>query len=91
MNMVKCKIDNRWMRGIEHASITVISPAGGSVTMGKLNIDKASDSLRELVWKIAGSGEEIELTIDEMQLLTTYPKASVYKKRTQYKSFTTKK
>ena len=87
MNMVKCKIDNRWMWSIESASITVISPAGGSVRMRKLNMDKASDSLRELVWKIAESGKEVELTIDEMRLLTTYPRASVYKKRTQYKKY----
>ena len=83
MNTIKCKVDNRWMRSLEKASITVLSPTGGYVTMGKRHMDKASDSLKELVWKIAGSHTEVELTVDEMKLLITYPRADVYKKKTK--------
>lgn len=78
----KCKIDNQWMWGLETACLTIHSPAGGYVRIDKWHMDSFNQpKLNELVWRIAEQGKEIELTADEMKLLTTYPKATVYKKR----------
>lgn len=76
-----CKIDNRWMWSLENACITVVSPTGGYVRIDKWHMDGASDELRKLVWRIYDAGKTIDLTVEEMKLLTTYPKASVYRKR----------
>lgn len=83
MNMntlVHCKVDNRWMWGMENACITVTSPSGGYVRIEKKYMsEKFSDELRSLIWRIEGNGNTIRLTKDEMMLLTTYPKATIYK------------
>lgn len=83
MKQIKCNIDSRWMWGLESACITVISPSGGYIRLDKWHMDKASDELRELVWRCVKAADSedrsILLTVDEMQLLTTYPKASIYK------------
>ena len=83
MNMntlVHCKVDNRWMWGAENACLTIYSPTGGYVRIEKKYMsEKFSDELRSLIWRIEGNGNTIRLTKDEMLLLTTYPKASIYK------------
>lgn len=78
----KCEIDNRWDWSIESASLTIHSPAGGYVRIDKWQLDEMiPNELRHLVWRIASAGTHIELTVRQMNMLTTYPKASVYKKR----------
>ena len=77
----KCKVNNRWMWGLESACLTIHSPAGGHVRIDKWHMDnKISKELSQLVWRIAQQDKEIELTARQMWMLTTYPKASVYKK-----------
>lgn len=75
MNTIKCKVDNRWMRGLERACITILSPNGGRVTVDKWHMGKLTDSQRELVWKCYNSANQnndtVELTIDEMKELVT--------------------
>lgn len=78
---IKCKVDNRWMWGLESACLTITSPTGGYVRIDKWHMSDAAAVLRELIWRIAEQDKEIELTREEMSLLTTYPKASVYKPR----------
>lgn len=76
-----CKVDNRWMWSAESACITITSPSGGYVRIEKRYMSKKfSDELRSLIWRIEGNGNSIRLTSDEMILLTTYPKAFIYKK-----------
>jgi len=76
-----CKVDNRWMWSLENACMTITSPTGGYVRIDKWHMSDASDNLRELVWRIHSAVNNIELTKDEMQLLITYPKATIYKKQ----------
>lgn len=79
---IKCKVDNRWMWGLESACLTITSPTGGYVRIDKWHMDdKVPEALRNLIWRIAQQDKEIELTRMEMSWLTTYPKASVYKPR----------
>jgi len=76
---VKCGINNQWMWSIENACITVYSPTGGYVRMDKRQLkNDTPKELVELVWRIADETDSIELTAEEMKLLTTYPKAKVY-------------
>ena len=78
--LVHCKVDNRWMWGLENACLTIYSPTGGYVRIEKKYMsEEFSDELRSLIWRIEGNGNTIRLTKDEMMLLTTYPKASIYK------------
>ena len=77
----KCKVDNRWMWGLENACLTIHSPSGGRVRVDKWHMDNTIPKpLSELVWRIANGDKEVELTANEMVMLTTYPKASVWKK-----------
>lgn len=77
--LIKCKVDNRWHWPSEYA-LTVTSPADGHVRLDKRYMsENFSDELRSLIWRIEGNGNSIRLTKDEMALLTTYPKASIYK------------
>ena len=78
----KCKVDNRWMWGLERACLTIHSPSGGYVRIDKWHMDdKLPKGLRMLVWRIAQQHKEIELTARQMWILTTYPKAYIYKKK----------
>lgn len=82
--IIKCKVDSRWMWGLENACITVYSPSGGFIRMDKWHIGDASSELKDLVLKCVMASDEsktkeIELTLHEMQLLVTYPKAHIYK------------
>lgn len=84
---VKCKVDNRWYWGLENACLTIYSPTGGYVRIDKWHMDnKVSNELQELVYDISQQDKEVELTVEQMKLLTTYPKASVYKKYKKVKA-----
>lgn len=87
MKQIKCSVYSDWMCSLETAHITVNSPAGGYITLYKWQLADASDELQELVWRCVNAGDTSDktvlLTVDEMQLLTTYPKATIYKKKPQ--------
>ena len=77
----KCKVHNKWNWGLENANLTITSPTGGYVRIDKWHMDdRLSKEMRMLVYRIAQQDKEIELTARQMRLLTTYPKAYVYKK-----------
>jgi hypothetical protein len=72
MTTVICRVDNQWYRGLESASLTFTSPKGGYVRIDKKNLDKLSDSQRELIWKLyerVGNNDTIELNESEMTTL----------------------
>lgn len=77
--LINCTVDNRWMWSLESACMTIKSPSGGHVRIDKWHMPADNEALRELVWRINSADGSIGLTKDEMALLTTYPKASVYK------------
>jgi hypothetical protein len=85
MKQIKCSVYSDWMCSLETAHITVNSPAGGYITLYKWQLADVSDELQELVWRCVNAGDTSDktvlLTVDEMQLLTTYPKALIYRKK----------
>ena len=85
MSKYKCIVDENWMGRIEGAWAIITSPKGGHVALLKRYMSDASEELRDLVWKCVDdydkTTKEIVLTREEMELLTTYPKALVYRAR----------
>ena len=74
--LITCTVDNRWMWGLENASLTIGSPAGGSVRIDKWHMDRLTDGEASLVRHIdnesskGGRGSStVQLTVEQMKSL----------------------
>ena len=88
MNMIECKVDNRWYWGLENAYLKFTSPKGGYVRIDKWKIDKLSDYQRKLIWELyerARWKNEVQLTISEMKTLVVmgYAAGATYIKKSK--------
>lgn len=81
-----CKVDSRWMWGLENANVTITSPTGGYVRIDKWHMDKLTSEQADLVWKCVQAydmqGSGIQLTRKELVMLSEIAKiaGSMYSK-----------
>ena len=71
MATAKCELNNRWMWGLESASIGITSPSGKSIWIEKTKFGNFNETpeMKAVVWKCAEAQNEIRLTAEEMILL----------------------
>lgn len=74
--LITCTVDNRWMWGLENASLTIGSPAGGSVRIDKWHMDRLTGEEAKLVWDIYNEAldsdptkPKVLLTVEQMKAL----------------------